>query len=257
MKKIIKCCIASLILLVVLVSIYKYNLTDIKDQEITSDNGSYFEIEKIVAYSSANAKKNEENQRPDWEVSVYQFTDIAIYIKTIQSDNKQQSSINKIYVKDMKLNVQPKLGTATFYEKDLNDFGDIDLSAAQLNKLDDNSRIEFEVIENNEELQENKLQFKKDGSIPLIIGYFNEDVRKNYIINDTQMPLKYDASILKRVKVPINAIESSLNFTVEIVDDLGNNFKAKVEIELPITDELYEGSQIVILEKHQKFAKFV
>lgn len=104
-----------------------------------------FSIDKIYMYSSASATENKVN-RPVWNLNLFEYTDIAIYINSKSNDSlSNENTIKSLYIDNIKFG-NPKLGEQNLYFKDINDFGksiikkneessDISLSGS----LDDNS----------------------------------------------------------------------------------------------------------------------
>ena len=252
MKKWLKCCATVCLLVLVIFCLYKYNNQqengNNNDTQQIAQKNNIFRVDKIIAYSSANAKKNENNQRADWELSVYQFTDLAIYVQIKTTENKEESDIKAISIENMKVVQNPKLGETSFYARKLKDLGKSENIG---NKLD--SSLAFEIIDEQEEVEKHEYPFKKDGSIPLILGYINNDIRKSYIITDTMLPLVFDGSILERTSVPVTSIQSKIEFTIKIVNALQEEFIATVELDLPINEEIYKGNQTVTIEEGQNF----
>ena len=73
--------------------------------EITDE----FEIKKVVYYSSANAISNTTNyQNPEWNLSVYQYTDIAIYLDRINdsNDTKYQNYITELSLENFETDLE-------------------------------------------------------------------------------------------------------------------------------------------------------
>lgn len=254
MKKVFKCCFAVLLLVVTMCGLYKYNnQQEIGNNKIVEENNkkNIFIIDKIIAYSNANAKKNENNQRADWELSIYQYTDLAIYIKINQTDDDRESNIKSISIENMKILQNPKLGTPVLGAKKIRDFGKDE------NEIKESiSNINFELLEKQDSIENSEYPFKKDGSIPLTITYFNNNIKEKYIISDITQALTFDGSLLRRARIPIDAIKSKIGLTVKIVNELQEEYTATVEFDLPITEELYEGSQTVIIDSKQEFEIF-
>ena len=63
-----------------------------------------FFIKKVKYYSSANAVSNTTNyQNPEWNLNVYQFTDIAIYLAKSNSENNSKNYIYKLFLENFDL----------------------------------------------------------------------------------------------------------------------------------------------------------
>ena len=81
-----------------------------------------FSIDKIYMYSSASATENKVN-RPVWNLNLFEYTDIAIYINSKSNDSlSNENTIKSLYIHNIKFG-SPKLGEQNLYFKDINDFG--------------------------------------------------------------------------------------------------------------------------------------
>ena len=68
-----------------------------------------FKLKKIIAYSSANAINTANIQYPYWNLSIYQFTDFAIYIDTVKD-----GEIKEISIENLKVDNMPEYGETRF-----------------------------------------------------------------------------------------------------------------------------------------------
>lgn len=245
--------IIAIIIIIIVFLVHNITMSNTKkiEQNTVSKNVN-FEIDKIVAYSGTIIEENDKNQRADWEVNIDQYTDIAIYLKTSQDANKDETDIKEISIEDINVLETPQLGNVVFYKRKLNEYSNNKAETIQNSKLEGNS-IKCNVIENNKKISFNELQYKKDMTLPIIIGYLNENVRKNYIIQDISTPLVYDASILKRANVPINAIKSKIKFTVRIKNTLNQVYECRTILDLPISEDIYNGNQTKVFSVNSSF----
>ena len=140
-----------------------------KIEQNTVSKNVNFEIDKIVAYSGTIIEENDKNQRADWEVNIDQYTDIAIYLKTSQDANKDETDIKEISIEDINVLETPQLGNVVFYKRKLNEYSNNKAETIQNSKLEGNI-IKCNVIENNKKISFNELQYKKDMTLPIIIG---------------------------------------------------------------------------------------
>ena len=83
-----------------------------------------FSIDKIYLYSSANATNNE-TKKSMWNLNVYQFTDIALYISG-NANNKGQNTIKELYIDNVKFD-SLNVGTPNLHYKNLFEFGKFNL----------------------------------------------------------------------------------------------------------------------------------
>lgn len=129
-----------------------------------------FSIDKIYMYSSANAIENKEN-RPVWNMNLYQYTDIAIYINN-RSDDKltYENSIKSLYIDNIKF-TDVKKGKPSIYYKDINEFGKsiytktieenssvIEQSAVNTTTAENDENISAEEANNNDESAQDERQ---------------------------------------------------------------------------------------------------
>lgn len=99
-----------------------------------------FSIDKIYLYSSANATNNE-TKKSMWNLNVYQYTDIALYISA-NSSNSDQNTIKELYIDNVKFD-SLSTGTPNLHYKNLFEFGKFSLETDNL--ITD--RLNYEVIE--------------------------------------------------------------------------------------------------------------
>ena len=77
------------------------------------------------------------------------------------------------------------------------------------------------------------------------MSYVNENIKTDYTLTDTSSPLTYDGSLLKRCGILLNEISSSLSFDIYITNNLNEEFKTTVYIDIPLesdTESIYNGS---------------
>lgn len=81
-----------------------------------------FSIDKIYMYSNAGGIDNKDT-RAIWNLDLYQYTDIAIYINN-RSDDKlsYENSVKSMYIDNIKFTKVKKGNTALYY-KNVNEFG--------------------------------------------------------------------------------------------------------------------------------------
>ena len=125
-----------LMVLIILAIISIYIIASPKIQ--VTEEKEAFQINKILLYSSANTETSDDIEE-NWELDIYQYTDIAIYIEKI--GNK---TINNVYIDNISILQKPQLGEANLYKKPLEDFA----KAMKVEAFAE--KIEFEVAEDGE-----------------------------------------------------------------------------------------------------------
>mgnify|MGYP000002349208 FL=1 len=222
------CFVLLIILLIVLVRI-NYNDAERKKAlsntiaDITALNDKQiFSIDKIYLYSSADAINNQ-TKKSMWDLDVYQFTEIAMYISAIDDGlDNTDNRIDSIYIDNIKFN-NLETGSPSLYYKDVNEFGKFNLKP--------------------ENLLENSFTFLSTDT-PLTLEYVNL-VKKNSLISDLTNPLVYDGSILKRAGISLSSINCTLSFQMHLQTSNTKKYLANVNIKIPLTDNtnsIYDGN---------------
>lgn len=112
-----------------------------------------FSIDKIYMYSSAGAVDNKDT-RAIWNLDLYQYTDIAIYINNRSSDKlTYENSIKSLYIDNIKFTKVSK-GMPSLYYKNVNEFGKSVYNTA-LEETSTNVEQSQENSDNTEQNQEN------------------------------------------------------------------------------------------------------
>lgn len=233
-----------------------------------------FSINKIYMYSSASAVQNKET-RPVWNLNLFEFTDIAIYINN-RSDEylNNENTIKQMYIDNIKFG-DPKLGEQSLYYKDINEFGKSIIKKNEetssgneddnTNNINNNSnklenRVDFTIL-NDGDLDYSKPQIFADCSNPITFEYVNENIKKNQIISDITANITYDGSILRKCSVVLSDISSYVSFNVNIVNNYNQKFVANVYIEIPLEDTvtgdtIYNGRFVKKIENKNEIKFF-
>jgi hypothetical protein len=246
---------------IVICQVANRNLAEMADSFYMSNAKTVFSIDKIILYSSANAIKNEVT-RPVWDLNVYQYTDIAIYINNHSDEElNSENAIKTLYIDNIKLNGVKK-GEQSLYFKNAPDFGKSIYSTvekkedADSNKIGD--KLEFSVL-NDGDINYEKRQIYADCSSPITLEYVNNIVN-NKIISDIENDVKYDGSILKRSGIVLSDIKSSISFRINLTNNYNQKYMANVYIEIPLEDSvtgdnIYSGKFEKKIEE-ENYSKF-
>lgn len=246
---------------IVICQVANKNLAELADSFYMSNAKTVFSIDKIILYSSANAIKNEVT-RPIWNLNVYQYTDIAIYINNHSDEELNfENSIKTLYIDNVKLNGVKK-GEQALYFKNAPDFGKSIYSTvekkedAENNKIGD--KLEFSVL-NDGDINYEKRQIYADCSSPITLEYVNNIVN-NKVISDIENDVKYDGSILKRSGIVLSDIKSSISFRINLTNNYNQKYIANVYLEIPLEDSvtgdnIYSGKFEKNIEE-ENYSKF-
>ncbi len=185
-----------------------------------------FAISKIHYYSTANAISNSTNyQNPEWNLKVYQYTDIAIYIDRLEEAGSK-NYISSLEISNVKLNKENEevyyLNPMLFGKSTLNlDF-----------KLDKN--LDYNIInsKNSENEQGYNIPiFFQDCSNPITLRFVNY-LNDNYKVS-SENSLIYNGSLISELGLDIDDLEKNLEFDLTITTKDGKKRVQKVELEIP------------------------
>ncbi len=80
-----------------------------------------------------------------------------------------------------------------------------------------------------------------------------------YTITDTSIPITYDGSLLKKCNIDLNSINCNLSFDINITNNLNQNFKTTVFIEIPLQDNeniITNGNTKLTKDVNYKFYRY-
>ena len=208
-----------------------------------------FKIGRVILYSSANAIDNSDGKLED--LSVSQFTDIAIYI-----DNKGKSSkltaentVKELYLDNIKVTVNSNDGDHIFNYKNPKKMG----KYLSLKNNEDGSVI-MNILSSNEQMSKSDLSqnvFFTDCSNPISLGFVNQNFIKNGKVSNKEGLLLFDGSILKNANVDLQKISGKIDFLIHIKNNLGEKFICNLSIKNDLTqnnEEILNGYSMKIYD---------
>ena len=71
----------------------------------------------------------------------------------------------------------------------------------------------------------------------MTFSYVNSNIKSDYTITDISSPITYDGSLLQKCNVNLEDIQCSLSFDILITNNLDQDFKTTVSIDIPLTSE--------------------
>ena len=194
-----------------------------------------FSIQKIQIYSSANAIDNSENQSLQ-DMSICQFSDLSIFIDNSLSSTEltDENTIKELYIDNISITSQNDKGHKILnYKNPLNSGEYVDIEEPS------NNRIDFKVIHTNQENESNDYDqptFYTDCSNPITLGYLNKDIITNYSVSADSSTVTFNGKVLNESGVVAQDINSTLNFTIHIVNNLNQSFAYNMTLDLNFDD---------------------
>ena len=240
-----------------IITIYKINdsFSDSIDEIARLNSKTVFSIDRIYLYSSADATSNE-TTKPVWDLNIFQFTDIALYINNRADEGvTYENTIKELTIDNVKFN-NIQSGTPALYYKNVNDFAK--LTNSEENKIGDS--LEFNIINSGEADYSTPVIYSNCQN-PITLEYVNTGMKENTIISDISTPLTYDGSLLRKSGILISQMECTLSFRITIINNYNQKYVATVYIDIPLEDSLnntsiYDGKIIRNLE-NTNLVKFV
>ena len=249
--------ILCIVMIVYTVKIYVVNekFADSVSEIARLNSKTVFSIDRIYLYSSADANSNETN-KPVWDLDIFQFTHIAIYINNRdESGVTYENTIKTLTIDNVKFNGL-ETGNPKLYYKNVNDFAKLEINEA--NEIKDS--IEFNIV-NTGDADYTKPVIYSNCQNPVTLEYVNSEMKENTTISDISQPLTYDGSLLQKSGISLNSIKCNLSFKVTIVNNYNQKFVATVYIDIPLEDSftnesIYNGSSVKNME-NSNIVKFI
>lgn len=236
---------------------FTQNLKSTKAMEnaLNVDLTSPFSVNKIVYFSSANAK-SEINANSSFTINdLYQYTDIAIFIKNNVNDGNYnaKNTLKSVSLSNISFSLQPSIGTPNLYFKNINDFAN--------NSFDESKKIEnnldFEVS-SEDEIDYSKPILYNNCANPITLCYVNSGLKSNYTLTDNMSHISYDGTLLKRCGITLNSIACKLSFVINITNNLDEVYSCPFILNIPLSTEsstVYDGSLVVNNSVNYNFIK--
>lgn len=261
-KKIIRLLILILLIIVLLVfysniiiNIFRRNRFAKQGNIIYEMNkDSVFSIEKIILCSSANAVDKSENVDLK-SLSIYQYTDIAIYIKN-GDELSNLNTISKLYIDNISFENDFFDANISLNYRNIMDFG---LNNIIENEPEKNEEIYFNIVHTNEENNQADYYaptFYTDCTNPITLQYVNYNIRQNYQMEPNNA-ISFDGSLLENAGIKIEDINCKIKFRINIINNNLEYYSCWLTIKLPLSD-IYQGTTMkakTIKENKYKFMK--
>ena len=205
-------------------------------------DNTIFAVSKIHISSSANAIDRSKAQNMK-ELSLYQYTDIAIYIDNFKEENglTKVNTIKELYIDNINLNVSnPNIGVSSLSYANLLTLGNREI----VTDFSPHDRIDFDIVYTNEENEKadyTKPTFYTDCSNPITLRYINR-LTKKYSIKDDE-EVSFDGALLKAAGVSTDDINYKIRFTINLVNNEDKYFSCPINLSIPLND-IYQGTSI-------------
>lgn len=223
----------------------KYVLKSNFEKEIlpfaNKNNKTVFQVNKIVLFSNCDAENKTGSVTNFTIENLYQYTDIAIFINNSFTEEKTlENTFKKVSINNIQYTTPPELGEAKLYFKSLNQFAKSNLISE--NEIKEN--LDFTITSEDQADLDTPTLYNNLAN-PITLSYVNQNIKSDYTITDTSIPITYDGSLLKRCNISLNSITCNLSFDIYITNNLDEEFKTTIFLEIPLeTSEksIYDGN---------------
>ena len=208
-----------------------------------------FEIKDITFFSNCDVKNKSASSSNFTIENLYQYTDMALFISSPESNKSYENTLKSVYIDNIKFTKTPTLGSPSLYYKNISNFAKSDITDNNLI----NNRLDFNIT-NNEDANLDTPTLYNNLANPIVLSYVNSNIKTDYTITDTSSPITYDGTLLKKCDVLLSTIESSLSFDIYITNNLDQEFKCSIYIDIPLetdNETIYDGK--VTLKKETNF----
>lgn len=247
-KKAILTLITIILLIIVFVLcyllFYKYVLKRNFENSVldfsSKNEETVFQIDNITFFSSCDAKNKSASSSNFTIENLYQYTDMALFITSPKEEKTLENTLKSVYIDNINYSKTPTLGKPNLYYKNIYNFAKSDLIDSNLI----NERLDFNISSEDETNLDTPTLYNNLAN-PIVLSYVNSNIKTDYTITDTTSPITYDGSLLKKCEVLLNSISSSLSFDIYITNNLDQEFKTTVFIDIPLESEeesIYDGS---------------
>lgn len=193
------------------------------------NQSTIFTVDSITLFSSADAGYKTNTVNNFTIQDLYQYTDIALFIKNTSDTDTLENTLKKVHIENIQFLNTPKLGQPSLYFKSINHF-------AQSNITKENEIIDFFefTVSSSDETDLNTPTLYNNLANPLTFSYVNSNIKSDYTITDISSPITYDGSLLQRCNIDLKDISCKLSFDIYITNNLEQNFKTTVFIDIPL-----------------------
>lgn len=234
--------------------VLKKNFEDDMLSFTDKNQSTVFTVDSITLFSSADAGYKTNTANNFTIQNLYQYTDIALFIKNTSDEDTLENTLKKVRIENIQFSNTPKLGNPSLYFKSLNDFAKSDIT--EENKITDS--FEF-TVSSSDEADLSTPTLYNNLANPLTFSYVNSNIKSDYTITDISSPITYDGSLLQKCNIHLEDICCTLSFDIYITNNLDEDFKTTVSIDIPLSSEngsIFDGNLTVKQDTTYTFYRY-
>lgn len=213
-------------IIVFLIIICGFAGTIIFKYQVEGETNAVFDVSKILVVSTAEAILKE-NPSAKWDCKINQNNDLYI---TIEKNKKKNDIIKSVTINNIQILQSPSVGNISLYKP----------AEKGLFKCDNQYKIDNELVyygSKNGYL--NNLEVSNQGGT-VIIRLCNENVGE-FVSNEDDQILQ-DGKLLQKSNTTLDQLNAKVQLDILIETEKGFNYKATVDIDLPVGNIIEEGT---------------
>lgn len=204
------------------------------------NESTIFQIKNITFFSSCDAKNKNISSSNFTIENLYQYTDMALFISSPNPEKGLENTLKSVYIDNIKFTKTPELGIPNLYYKNIENFAKSEI--VDTNVIND--RLDFSISSDDVTNLDSPVLYNNLAN-PIVLSFVNQNIKSDYTITDTSKAITYDGSLLKRCEILLNSIRTSISFDIYITNNLNQEFKCSVFVDIPIdtdSSSLYDGT---------------
>ena len=183
-------------------------------------------------FSSCDSKNKTSSANHFTIENLYQYTDIALFIESTTAEKTLENTLKEVSIQNIQFNTKPNLGEPNLYFKSIHQFSKSEL--IDENKIQDH--LDFSISSEDSANLDTPTLYNNLAN-PITLTYINSNIKTDYTITDTSVPITYDGSLLKRCNVSLENIQARVSFDIYITNNLDQKFKSSVYLDIPLKNE--------------------
>lgn len=180
-------------------------------------------------FSSCDSKNKTSSANHFTIENLYQYTDIALFIESTTAEKTLENTLKEVSIQNIQFNTKPNLGEPNLYFKSIHQFSKSEL--IDENKIQDH--LDFSISSEDSANLDTPTLYNNLAN-PITLTYINSNIKTDYTITDTSVPITYDGSLLKRCNVSLENIQARICFDIYITNNLDQKFKSSVYLDIPL-----------------------
>ena len=165
-----------------------------------------------------------------------------------------ENTLKEVKISNIKFTKTPSVGEPKLYYKNLSNFASSNTSESNIIQSDLNFSISSD---DTADLSTPTLY--NNCANPIVLSYVNENIKTDYTITDTSIPITYNGSLLNRCNVSLDSINTAISFDIYITNNKDEKFKSVVYFDIPYEDNgksIVDGSLIVNKDTNFNFYRY-